>query len=69
MGGIAISSLECGDGLGEGGGLSMDADVDAAVAEEYVALGAAVERCAQRYVVHLEEVLWKKMLVSNPYTA
>ena len=69
MGGIAISSLECGDGLGEGGGLSVDADVDAAVAEEHVALSAAVERRAQRHVVHLEKVLWKKMLVSNPYTA
>ena len=50
-------SLECRDGLGERGGFAVNADVDPAVAEEHVSLGAAVEGRAQRHVVHLEEVL------------
>ena len=52
------SSLERRDGLGECvGRFAVDADVDLAVAEEHVALGAAVEGRAHRHVVHLEEAL------------
>ena len=55
------ASLECRDGLGEGGCFAVDADVDPAVAEEHVALGAAVEGRAQRHVVHFEEALCKRI--------
>ena len=54
-------SLECRDGLREGGCFAVDADVNPAVAEEHVALGAAVEGRAQRHVVHLEEALCKRI--------
>lgn len=38
----------------------MEADVDAAVAEEDVALLAPVEGRRERHVVHLEQTLYRK---------